>query len=235
MMISGTSLNCTGLPWTSTLPAPTVNQTNRPRIPYNTRASRNLRSEPAPLEPAPLLSGRGPGSSGFPVPNTSGCALLPNPAPQFKWCTGEDSNLRSSKERQIYSLLPLTARPPVPIVSGCQTRCSPATPSNLFHPSRLPIEAGAPEHTYLAGDSPARSEHAPDAGSPRRKGSAFNNLRRPNCRFKRLFPAFHLWSWRRDLNPRPSDYKSDALPAELRQPFLSEGRPTHSGKPGKCP
>jgi hypothetical protein len=29
------------------------------------------------------------------------------------WCTGEDSNLRSSKERQIYSLLPLTARPPV--------------------------------------------------------------------------------------------------------------------------
>jgi hypothetical protein len=26
-----------------------------------------------------------------------------------------------------------------------------------------------------------------------------------------------LWSWRRDLNPRPSDYKSDALPAELRQ------------------
>src|SRR5207237_9962369 len=29
------------------------------------------------------------------------------------WCTGEDSNLRSSGERQIYSLLPLTTRPPV--------------------------------------------------------------------------------------------------------------------------
>jgi hypothetical protein len=26
-----------------------------------------------------------------------------------------------------------------------------------------------------------------------------------------------LWSWRRELNPRPSDYKSDALPTELRQ------------------
>src|ERR1700740_3539203 len=25
------------------------------------------------------------------------------------------------------------------------------------------------------------------------------------------------WSWRRDSNPRPSDYKSDALPTELRQ------------------
>ena len=32
-------------------------------------------------------------------------------------------------------------------------------------------------------------------------------------------PGSHEWSWRRDLNPRPSDYKSDALPAELRQPF----------------
>ena len=25
------------------------------------------------------------------------------------------------------------------------------------------------------------------------------------------------WSWRRDLNPRPPDYKSGALPTELRQ------------------
>ncbi len=29
-----------------------------------------------------------------------------------------------------------------------------------------------------------------------------------------------LWSWRRELNPRPSDYKSDALPTELRQRYL---------------
>ena len=27
-----------------------------------------------------------------------------------------------------------------------------------------------------------------------------------------------FWSWRRDLNPRPADYKSAALPTELRQP-----------------
>src|ERR1700690_23000 len=33
------------------------------------------------------------------------------------------------------------------------------------------------------------------------------------------------WSWRRDLNPRPSDYKSDALPAELRQPVHSGNQP----------
>jgi hypothetical protein len=30
-------------------------------------------------------------------------------------------------------------------------------------------------------------------------------------------------SWRRDLNPRPSDYKSDALPAELRQRYSNQG------------
>src|SRR5687768_15253909 len=28
-----------------------------------------------------------------------------------------------------------------------------------------------------------------------------------------------MWSRRRDLNPRPSDYKSDALPTELRRPL----------------
>ena len=29
------------------------------------------------------------------------------------------------------------------------------------------------------------------------------------------------WSWRKDLNPRPADYKSAALPAELRQHWQS--------------
>ena len=32
--------------------------------------------------------------------------------------------------------------------------------------------------------------------------------------------CFLKWSWRRGLNPRPSDYKSDALPTELRQHLL---------------
>jgi hypothetical protein len=34
-----------------------------------------------------------------------------------------------------------------------------------------------------------------------------------------LCAAGENWSWRRDLNPRPPDYKSGALPAELRQPL----------------
>jgi hypothetical protein len=37
----------------------------------------------------------------------------------------------------------------------------------------------------------------------------------------------NFWqSWRRDLNPRPSDYKSDALPTELRQHGANRGNIT---------
>jgi hypothetical protein len=60
------------------------------------------------------------------------------PAPANNWCTGEDSNLRSSKERQIYSLLPLTTRPPV---HNFNARASPRhTQSNFkrfFHEGKL--------------------------------------------------------------------------------------------------
>jgi hypothetical protein len=38
------------------------------------------------------------------------------------------------------------------------------------------------------------------------------------CRkFVSIFRFLICWSWRRDLNPRPPDYKSGALPTELRQ------------------
>src|SRR3954467_13953673 len=55
---------------------------------------------------------------------------------------------------------------------------------------------------------------------------------------RQVFPAKGLkWSWRRDLNPRPSDYKSDALPTELRQrkKFLSEAHsPEQSFSLNQC-
>ena len=68
------------------------------------------------------------------------CRLTPTARPSRPaqyWCTGEDSNLRSSKERQIYSLLPLTARPPVPIFG------------NSAHPR--PLARSAPEQTCPLG------------------------------------------------------------------------------------
>ena len=40
-------------------------------------------------------------------------------------------------------------------------------------------------------------------------------------------PGSSKISWRRELNPRPSDYKSDALPAELRQPCANLEKLSH--------
>ena len=43
--------------------------------------------------------------------------------------------------------------------------------------------------------------------------------REPTHDVKLTEPVFRdkSWSWRRDLNPQPADYKSAALPIELRQ------------------
>src|ERR1700733_4530658 len=67
------------------------------------RGRRGWRGRRAPRFCAFLLPVASPASA---KPSRVFCALK-------TWCTGEDSNLRSSKERQIYSLLPLTTRPPV--------------------------------------------------------------------------------------------------------------------------
>ena len=49
-----------------------------------------------------------------------GCGLPLRSRPQIAstWCTGKDSNLRTSEEGQIYSLLALTTHPPV---QNCRT------------------------------------------------------------------------------------------------------------------
>src|SRR5205823_14044288 len=49
-----------------------------------------------------------------------GCGLPLRSRPQTAstWCTGKDSNLRTSEEGQIYSLLALTTHPPV---QNCRT------------------------------------------------------------------------------------------------------------------
>jgi hypothetical protein len=177
------------------------------------------------------------------------------------WCTGEDSNLRSSKERQIYSLLPLTARPPVPShpkkqksLSGDpgqntqRTKKSALGSFNLNNPTGKKLgRKSCQTYTPLARFKPLqRITPHPESlrhfgactsvGSPRRmdrriKKTCKNYCERPTIRAASLANAsnaetrFRKWSWRRDLNPRPSDYKSDALPAELRQPFPPETAP----------
>src|SRR4029077_5790602 len=64
----------------------------------------------------------------------------------------------------------------------------------------------------------------------RRKSSEWSALEKPVAPLPSPPPtgnSFRLsvsWSWRRDSNPRPSDYKSDALPTELRQHFPGQMR-----------
>ena len=113
------------------------------------------------------------------------------------------------KERQVYSLLPLTARPPV------------RSFSRLFRNSGV-------SHLMqvLAGLNPApdRFRRYPNVAAVRVQRTNYKPL---STEAARLSPAraarqccavaISAWSWRRDSNPRPSDYKSDALPTELRQ------------------
>jgi len=71
------------------------------------------------------------------------------------WCTGEDSNLRSSKERQIYSLLPLTARPPVPNHPSDERPVA-GDPAQLF-PAPKATHAPGLQHTHSRiGSRPER-------------------------------------------------------------------------------
>src|SRR5581483_7824056 len=66
------------------------------------------------------------------------------------------------------------------------------------------------------------------AKTPHWKIPLWSAVRNPLCRHRACVSSPLSWSWRRDSNPRPSDYKSDALPAELRQQF--EGKSPLSGK-----
>ena len=91
--ISGINFNSTGLPNTSTEPSPIVSQTRTAKTANIPSATQNFRSKSASApftDHCPLFTVHGHGAQG---------------------------RIRTSvarKERQIYSLLPLTARPPVP-------------------------------------------------------------------------------------------------------------------------
>ena len=138
-------------------------------------------------------------------PLPAGLRSTRSPSLQNSWCTGEDSNLRSAKARQIYSLLPLTTRPPVhtllTLLVSRRAWSIRKLPRRVKH--REPRKRRYPEGVFRR---PARPERA----------AVQLKL---NLSTEELISSHWMnWSWRRDLNPRPSDYKSDALPAELRQP-----------------
>jgi hypothetical protein len=97
------------------------------------------------------------------------------------------------KERQIYSLLVLATHPPVPQNFLGRKPRVPNLSFNDLRRSRTKTQKGLVSKDTSPFIFPVRIRSA-------------------------LAPLQNSWwSWRRELNPRPSDYKSDALPAELRQ------------------
>ena len=152
------------------------------------------------------------------------------------WCTGEDSNLRSSQgaadlqsaainhsatcarfdraSRSQHVPESPNAGPEslVPAVKehralkriALQSRQNSTTATRPYFRARFAIQEAA------AGISSSLGELRVSFGLLLLRLAA-----RSRSRF---------WSWRRDLNPRPSDYKSDALPAELRQPAAGSTR-----------
>src|SRR5216683_5972213 len=97
------------------------------------------------------------------------------------------------KERQIYSLLVLATHPPVPRKPLRRELRVPNLSFNNLRASRAKTQKGLVSKDTSPFVFPVRIRSA-------------------------LAPLKNSWwSWRRELNPRPSDYKSDALPAELRQ------------------
>jgi hypothetical protein len=90
--------------------------------------------------------------------------------------------------------------------------------------SPLASQSFQPTSFSKSGKTKIRANGYCAKATTRRKTSEWSASEKPVAPlFEFLLPAgnsspnFAYWSWRRDLNPRPSDYKSDALPTELRQ------------------
>ena len=112
------------------------------------------------------------------------------------------------------------------------------TPTSIFH-----------KLTFANQGNQGRAQDTAKI-TTRRKSSEWSafwkNLLRRYCSVRRLPDNFLLlvlsaelvlWSWRRDSNPRPSDYKSDALPTELRQQLGKGASPRKliPRIPSRCP
>ena len=120
---------------------------------------------------------------------------------QWGWWTGEDSNLRSPQGAAD--------------LQSAGFSHSPTRPAKKFEDSKPEscVSPVAATHTICKDGTFKVHKNAPRARVKRHQPVEF--LFEES---RRLTPRAHSWqSWRRDLNPRPSDYKSDALPAELRQ------------------
>jgi hypothetical protein len=124
------------------------------------------------------------------------------------WWTGEDSNPRSSQGAAGLQPAAIDRSATCPHLSQS---CRAAT----IHLSSCRFSAGHLSWVIRVDD---RHEDRPTPRTCVHQKPECTRSPIPNSSQRRRSSAHSNWSWRRDSNPRPSDYKSDALPAELRQP-----------------
>jgi hypothetical protein len=150
----------------------------------------------------------------------------PQPLHSKSWCTGEDSNLRS----------PLGAADLQSAAINHSATCAHNAEQNSgpVPPSRYQRAARQASVVSSKTPQPPRSRLMRKfAAGKLLLGSV---LSESSATCLACFCCYAAWraqglqirSWRRDLNPRPSDYKSDALPAELRQHVARLGHSTPS-------
>ena len=110
------------------------------------------------------------------------------------WWTGEDSNLRSPQ--------------------GAADLQSAGFSHSPTRPRKIPA---------ITSTAPVQKNYAASENTKRTRVKRHQPVDFDFQDSLRLTPLqIFWWSWRRELNPRPSDYKSDALPAELRQRSQTE-------------
>ena len=121
-----------------------------------------------------------------------------------RWWTGEDSNLRSPQGAAD--------------LQSAGFSHSPTRPAKRVRDTAIVSRKSNQNFTGLLYGVLRNAERA--RVWTHQPCSLFSRGIRPYTR--PLNPGPLKLSWRRELNPRPSDYKSDALPTELRQHWQTE-------------
>jgi hypothetical protein len=137
------------------------------------------------------------------------------------WCTGKDSNLRTSLGGTDLQSVGFNHSPTCAKTLG---RCGCLAHRPTPQTKRNPPSDSKPRTTFLRTGKPriahqTREDHYTPENVRRVSvgKTCYAAIKPAACRNSSL--RCHYWSWRRDLNPRPPDYKSGALPTELRQQF----------------
>ena len=135
----------------------------------------------------------------------------------------------------------LTTHPPVQTFGRCGRRTRTTQKASAQPESAHGKPADHLTNIFRKTGKPRFAQTAPRIITTRRKStewSAFGKACRATESAACRKILFVLWSWRRESNPRPSDYKSDALPTELRQQTLGKDAPSRiliPRIPARCP